>query len=63
LGDRNVLFSSSIVNLIASFLVDQDLAGDVVQNLKDFFRTFYKKVILSGFASFLFSCTIILVFQ
>jgi len=51
------------VNLIASFLVDQDLAGDVVQNLKDFFRTFYKKVILSGFASFLFSCTIILVFQ
>jgi len=63
LGNRNVLFSSSIVNLIASFLVDQDLAGDVVQNLKDFFRTFYKKVILSGFASFLFSCTIILVFQ
>jgi len=42
------------VNLIASFLVDQDLAGDVVQNLKDFFRTFYKKVILCGFHVLLF---------
>jgi hypothetical protein len=51
------------VNLIASFLVDQDLAGDVVQNLKDFFRTFYKKVKISGPACFLFSYTIILAFQ
>ena len=63
LGELKCFFSSGIVNLIASFLVDQDLAGDVVQNLKDFFRTFYKKVILSGSASFLFSYSIILALQ
>ena len=51
------------MNLTAAFLAVQDLAGDVIQNLKEFFRIFYKKVIVSGPACFLFLYAIILAFQ
>lgn len=30
--------------MVLFFLTKQELAGDVVQNLKDFFRSMYKKV-------------------
>lgn len=39
------IYWSGSVHLISQFFYDQDLAGEVVQNLHEFFRTMYKKVI------------------
>lgn len=42
----NILINAMSVDIYDSFIYseNQDLAGDVVQNLHDFFRTMYKKV-------------------
>lgn len=60
LGNPTVLFSSASAQLIRPF-DHQDLAGEVVQNLHEYFRAMYKKVTSTLSGQRLYCCLITLI--